>query len=266
MENLDANEISIKSIQKELLEMLEWLVDVCRNNNITYYLAGGTLLGAVRHNGFIPWDDDIDVMLPREQYQKLIDICSNSIAKRYSIKALETDRYYDYPYAKLENTNIIIKEAISKKTSFLWIDIFPIDGTPNCKIKRQIHLHMVGFLKLARWESNALKYYYKNKWKLFLKILIFWPCILCGSRRISLIIEKIARKYDFGESYIVACVVGKYNSRECLEREKLEFGLDVNFEGLEVKIPSGYHEYLTSLYGDYMKVPKEDDRKKHIGI
>lgn len=266
MENELKDNLSLREIQAELLIMLENLTGFCEQNNITYYLAGGSLLGAIRHQGFIPWDDDVDILLPRKDYDRLVECLSASVDdflkdNGYSFKELRTDKTYSLPYAKMENNRIMVRELLSEKASGLWIDIFPLDGIAK---KKKLQMFIAKLLKYCRWESACLEHRYTSKWKKWGKIVLFWPLILIGTRRWALMLDKYARRYSLDTSRMAACVVGKYMEKECVDKCVFDTQKEISFEGKLMKIPQGYHEYLTSIYGEYMKLPKEEKRHKHM--
>ena len=138
-------EIQFEEMKKIELNILIYFTEVCEENNLRYYLGGGTLLGAVRHKGFIPWDDDIDVMMPRPDFQKLLSLSINN--ENYNIIKPGTAGYY-YNFAKLVDTRTILEEKGIKRIDGLgvYIDIFPLDGmpeTPDARKKRFKELNSI---------------------------------------------------------------------------------------------------------------------------
>ena len=130
------NYLTIDEIHLAEAEMLRWLDSLCRNNNITLCLSGGTLLGAIRHHGFIPWDDDIDLMVARNEYDRLIDILEATTHERYEVVSMRDQRSM-FAYAKIIDRDIKLEQDITSQeiTSNLWIDIFPVDGLPMTVVK-----------------------------------------------------------------------------------------------------------------------------------
>lgn len=250
-------------IQNELLKMLAKFVSICEKNNIIYFLAGGSLLGAVRHGGFIPWDDDIDVLLPRDSYEKLLTVWQLQ-ESQYELVSINTTAGYEYPYAKLLNKDVIVKEKLLATQSFLWIDIFPLDGLPNNFILRNFHFGIINILKYLRWQSDVNRHEYDQVWKSYVKKIFFFPFFILGSNKISAIIDQFAKKYKIKESKKVACVVGKYNKKECVDKCVFSSVKHMQFENQKVSVPHGYDTYLHNLYGDYMKLPARSDRQKHL--
>ena len=130
-------ENKLRKVQLVQLDILDKVVDICNRHGIKYYLIGGTLIGAVRHKGFIPWDDDIDIAIPRKDYDKFIGIALKELKKPYKVVHYSTDDTYRFYLLNIVNENAtVIEKKVTPITSKVWIDILPIDGIPNNKIKR----------------------------------------------------------------------------------------------------------------------------------
>ena len=130
----------IKIIQNKILEILKIFIETCEENNLTYYALGGTLLGAVRHGGFIPWDDDIDIGMPREDYEKFKKIASEKFNDRYLFLSEDTPGYKKaFSVIRDTSTKIVMNYSNIEQEESLWIDIFPIDGLPEKGVKRKLH-------------------------------------------------------------------------------------------------------------------------------
>lgn len=267
IKNNNEPNLSLREIQLEELEILKNVVKYLENNNLNYYLCAGTLLGAIRHNGFIPWDDDIDICMPREDYNKFIKICSGKeINENYSLKSIEKNNS-KYPFAKIVNNKIII-ESKSSEDKNLWIDIFPIDGFPDdykesVKITKKIefckgliYLHTISFKGILKERKSV-----KNKMQ---KIILKPIAMIIPTKIISKIMIKITTSYKYSESKFVGGYIWGYGICERLEKEKfVSEAIEIEFEGNIFKIPKGYDLYLTSIYGEYMKLPPEDKRITH---
>ncbi len=236
----------------------------CKTNNLKYYLAGGTLLGAIRHKGFIPWDDDIDVCMPRLDYEFFVKnyapLKSNYVVKSSSLKTLTS------PFAKIINKNIYIntKYNASEANKNLWIDIFPVDGLPEdrdevekiykkCKFYRTILLLVDA--KLGKGTTIFRKYS-----KYILKPL----AKLYGRNRCVDKIEQIAKSNSYETSEYVGIVTwGLYGVGERMLKAEFEKSVEVEFEGHKFPAFSCWDSYLRGLYGDYMQLPPVEKRKTH---
>lgn len=255
MKKLTAEEIKIKEI-----DMLLELHCFCIKNNLRYYISGGTLLGAIRHKGFIPWDDDIDVCMPRNDYQILLE-------KFFSDKKnLRLITSFDIPFAKIVDLNISInsKFDLSKSKKFLWIDIFPVDGLPEniqdvkkiydkCNFYRSI-------LKLIDAQLGEGTTLFRKYSKYILKPL----AKLYGRKRCIDKIEQIAKSNPYETSkYVGAVTWGLYGTGERMLKSEFEKSVEVEFEGHKFPAFSCWDSYLRGLYGNYMELPPIEKRKTH---
>ena len=246
-----------KDIQKYLLDAAKCLDAFCREHNITYYLSGGTLLGAVRHQGFIPWDDDIDIMMPRCEYDRLILAFTD---ERYKIVSCEKDRHHGAPYARLwDSMTIRDWGELNHIEMGIYIDILPIDGYPDSLLLSNLRNRRLKFLRKCR-EFMLHKHSRDNSRLKGIKE---------AARRLSPFsanyfsrrINKIGRKKSFEKSRYVGVQSGTYH-QERERNSKMVFDKTVYlpFEDTVFPAPSGYDEYLRNLFGDYMQLPPEEQR------
>lgn len=251
----------IKNIETNILLNFDAF---CKKNQLRYYLSGGTLLGAVRHKGFIPWDDDIDVCMPRTDYERLLKIYPNK-QQHYSLRAKKLGNF-TAPFAKLVDTHTRIDSQYSAddNNSQLWIDIFPIDGLPESldevrKIYKACSFYRRMFLlteaKLGEGKTTFHKYS-----KYVLKPL----SNLYGKKRCVEKIEQIAQTYPYATSkYVGAITWGLYGEGERMRKSEFEKPVEVEFEGHKFPAFSCWNSYLRGLYGDYMQLPPVEQRKTH---
>lgn len=253
-------EIQFEEMKKIELNILTYFTEVCEENNLRYYLGGGTLLGAVRHKGFIPWDDDIDVMMPRPDFQKLLSLSINN--ENYNIIKPGTAGYY-YNFAKLVDTRTILEEKGIKLIDGLgvYIDIFPLDGmpeTPDARKKRFKELNSIrkriNNTCLLRPKFHRNPFAYLN------------ACRIYNSNK-NIDLSSLQKKYldsalknSFDDSEFVFAAGGAYGARDIFPGKWFEKEIELQFENLSVKAFNGYDFYLTQLYGDYMTLPPEDKR------
>ncbi len=257
--------MTLSDVQSSELDMFRHFVKICEENNLRYYLAGGTLLGAVRHNGFIPWDDDIDVLMPRPDYDKLQKLADKVKTERFFLASLELGNL-NYPFAKIFDLNTEINKTFDhdETEQNLWIDIFPLDGLPSDekevkKIFRK-SLTMRKMLNIQRSQDGQAK----SKVKLILKP--FFKRVLnlfMGIDKTVHKIDKFARKYDFDSYEYIGGIVWGYGPQERMLKKDYLQVVKVTFEDMEVNAPGCYKKYLTELYGDYMKLPPVEKRVTH---
>lgn len=236
----------------------------CRKHNLRYSLAGGTLLGAIRHKGYIPWDDDIDVLMPRPDYEKFINY-SGTIGKNLAIKNKSNTAPCYYAYSKLINTDTIVYEdLIIGNESGLGMDIFPVDGLPESHGAQVKHINELAMVKTKIDLCTIPIKKGKTFPRYLLKILIL-PVARKLFRLDVLVdkVDKLARKYDFNNSKMVAAQTLNYGMKEILEKEEFEKYVELDFEGHRFMGISCYDRYLTNLFGDYMKLPPANQQRAH---
>lgn len=250
--------ISAQELKKIQLDILKRVADFCDNNDITYFLAFGTLIGAIRHKGYIPWDDDIDIAIPRPDYDKFISLFNkdNSLVQVISI---ENNMHYGFSFAKVHDTRTIINETQYHQDYFgVYIDIFPVDGI---KDKAQIY-------KLRRINKflHTKKANYTQR-KLSKKIINALGKIILlpfSTHSILKYIDTISRQCPFGSTPKAGCICDSVVGERAMVDTEVFLGSIIHeFEGSKFKIPIGYDVWLRSIYGDYMQLPPEDKRKTH---
>ena len=252
-------EVSLEEQKKMELDILKYVTEICDKNYLRYFLGGGTLLGAVRHNGFIPWDDDIDIMMPREDYCKLATLMRNLTHDRFIYLDYESCDGYFYPFAKVvdKRTRIIEKDCKLIEKLGVYIDVFPIDEVSddyeeNEKLFRKYKLYdfMLAAYKMKKPTKN-------NVFKLIIKyILKLYMNLFSNYKKIIKKIELLGKKYK--NTNTVACISGRYFDKEIMPSSYIDTYKLQKFENYEFKIPVGYDEYLTKHYGNYMKLPPKE--------
>ena len=274
------NEITLDGLKKIELDMLVDIAEFCDKHNLRYYLGGGTLLGAVRHKGFIPWDDDIDINMPRPDYDIFIHKY-NGYNKRYYVKAIETDESYWRTFAKVFDSRTYIVEdviRIDKPGNAVFVDVFPIDGLPDSSIKQKVFFkeqELLNFLYHgSAWNYTRSFKYRDSKSRFsgvksavrtllkFIAITILYPL---PTRTLIRIINNNAKKYDFNDSVFIGAIVDCAHGGACEKILKKNYlpRMKFSFEGLKFYGPIGFDEYLTNLYGNYMEMPPENKRVSH---
>ena len=236
---------------------LKILIDIdkfCRENNITYFLACGTLLGAVRHQGFIPWDDDVDIMMPRPDYNKFI--------KSYSNKNYKVSGPYDglLNYSKVYDVNTVKYElgVDYKKCNPIGVDVdvFPLDGIVNNEFIINFLYKTDCFLEMLLRLSKQPIFYRKNPLKAINRII---PRII-GSKNLVYLLEKNAQRFNYEKSdYVIRMRRSTNGFTGALKKDFFQKHY-LPFEGIEFCVPKEYDQWLKAFYGDYMKLPEESKR------
>lgn len=252
----------IKDIQVRITLQIDRF---CRENGIRYGLAYGSLIGAVRHKGFIPWDDDVDLVMPRPDYERFIRSFS---APDLKLAAPELDPGFYAPFAVVYDTRTILEEeCISHRSQKLGVkvDVFPIDGAPSdneayARLRKKTErLKVILFYKnvrlAPRWKSDKVLWFKTLVWKLAILPL--------GVRGIQRRIRTLATANDFACSQMADMVVFPDPGDTRMPREVFEHYVDLDFEGEKFKAPRDYDTYLRTLFGDYMTLPPESERVPH---
>ena len=258
-------ELSLREIQLAELGILEYFDQICRKNGLRYSLAGGTLLGAIRHKGFIPWDDDIDVCMPRPDYERFVRLFRGDGRYLLSCDCDIKDIKIEYPFIKMMDRQVLVKQDKTKEVPYCWIDIFPIDGFPAedreafALIKKAKFYRSVGAYAVL----NGYKFYEGKRSPFVFYIGRIFSCLYTRRRAFCNLI-KLAKKYDYDDNESVGCVIwGVYGIGERMLKSEFEKFVDVEFEGHTFKAMSCWDSYLTGIYGDYMQLPPEEKRAYH---
>lgn len=244
----------LKTIQ---LDLLQKTVEFCEKNSLRYFLCGGTLIGAIRHKGYIPWDDDIDIAMPRPDYDQFVKTFNQS-ENYYQVVNLETSSDYEYSFAKVHDSRTILQELHYKETAFgVYIDVFPADGVKNMtQIRKIMILHKFLNTKRANFYKRTISKKIINSFGKFL-LLPF------SARRIALWMDNEARKYAFGSVPMAGVIANPLGIGEMVDKSVFDSDIYKEFEGREYRVPVGYDTWLRSIYGDYMQLPPEEHRVTH---
>lgn len=263
----DNKEVDVEDLRKVELDMLDEFIAICDKSNLKYFLAGGSCLGALRHQGFIPWDDDIDVAMPRSDYDEFIRIAQDNLPSHLFLQCAETEPDFRTEFAKIRNSDTTFIEKTAKNLKInhgIYVDIFPIDGLPKSKAARKrIKLRQAidrNFLgKDYCWGEDYIVPF-KSKIKSFIvKILRLGKT----PQKVLLKLQNIYRKYKYEDCEYVICHGGAWGDREIHLRSRFGNGIKAIFEGREVVVPEYADEYLQDTYGDWRQLPPEEERVGH---
>lgn len=253
-------EINADELKKIQLEILDEVDNFCAENNIKFWLDSGTLLGAIRHKGYIPWDDDIDIGMLRDDFERFISLF-NKTGGKYKVICNELDSECVYPYAKILDTDTVLYEPDIKNGVKLSvnIDLFVYDVTPGGDEteKQYDRRDKYSFLNSVQYNLYPSKTWYKKVPKVAL-------CVILRLFPRGLFANKVVRnsKQYVGEELNY---VGNFTSVSRIICEKSVFDSTIlwDFEGKKYPVPAGYDKWLTSFYGDYMQLPPIEKRVTH---
>lgn len=250
----------LKSIQIDILDVVH---QFCQENGITYFLSSGSLIGAVRHKGYIPWDDDIDLYMPRKDYDRFLSVF-NKDNSRYKVVSLQTDDSCTFAFAKVERTDTRIIEYVDNPMALgINIDVFPVDGVPDDLEERAKY-----FAKIQRFRNELVlkdvsldfkrRGLIKNIILLLGKLFLFHKSMRHLAEQLDMSIDKV----NSDSQYVCNLVMGN-GINSVFTRAAINDSTDVEFEGKFYKTMRGYEEYLTKTYGNYMLLPPIEKRVSH---
>lgn len=258
--------IELKEQKKIMIELLEYFDKVCRENDIKYSLIGGSLIGAIRHKGIIPWDDDIDVILSKSEYLKLIQILENMNDSRYKLLTINNCRGYNFPFPKLvdKRTFVVEPKLLNQIKEYgIFIDIFSYSNTSNSE---KIRIKDFKKIKLLNSMMSRTKLDFKDDGfkQNFLRLNKNILSKIIGYRNIIKFLNIIYNKYNNVDTDYVVSNWPVYNINKEVQKSKniIEY-TDVEFENMKIMIFKNYDEILRTTFGNYMQLPPENQRKAH---
>ena len=260
--------IELPELKKIELGILEQVHRICEEQGIRYAMCGGTLLGAVRHKGFIPWDDDIDILMPRDDYKRFVNYCmSNEMPFR--LVCSQTEPKYGYLFAKVINPQTVLIENHGNRGGVelgVCIDIFPIDALGVSKEEGISVLNKTRFMREVLVAANWKHFFRSRTRAWYYEPIRFCFFLISRFFRLNNLIKRIEDRYPdlkMEDTAYSGCVCGAYRNKEVLETEIFLEYVDMEFEGKVFKGLKHYDQYMKSIYGDYMKLPPVEKRVAH---
>lgn len=248
----------IKAVETNILKLFD---EYCRANNLRYVVDYGTLLGTVRHKGFIPWDDDIDITMPRQDYNRFIELTKNTpIGENIEVRHDKATKG-DLPYIKVVDTRTYVKELNRYEKYYfpLWIDVFPVDGYPNQEVleRRMKRIKKLNRMRLLAVNTTKKTHGTIRKAGKFIYHKIVSPYMFLP------IMKKIAESTAYDSEKNGINYFTSLGTRDTFYPRYFDNAVDMSFESITVKAPEKWHERLSQLYSDYMRLPPVEKRKTH---
>lgn len=263
-------ELNIRETQAVSLEILKKVADICEQNGLRYVLQYGTLLGAVRHKGYIPWDDDVDIMMPRPDYEALLAYFKEHASELDHLQFFEPRTCKDYPYmiGRISDDRYQIDMDNEKPYGMgVFIDVYPFDGLGNSP-KEALDYGLKGDrLSSFCYQATRKRYAVETTTSTLRKILkfpLFLVSKMMGKDYFQEKLSALAGQKPYDQSEYVGCVVWlSGGEKDIFPRKWFDETMLVPFEQYAFRIPAHYDDLLKKIYGDYMQLPPEEDRVGH---
>lgn len=254
----------LQKLHNEILFIMDEINRICHENNLTYYLMGGSLLGAVRHGGFIPWDDDLDIAMPRDDFEKFVTLFSSKVKDDFYLEWYTTNKSYWLRFAKVCRKNTVFNEGLTNKVApfGIFVDIFPLDlcdGYSKEVSRKKNIIVMISAIAGSKFVKDDFK-------------IIHWPRRILkhffSTKTIHNICEKIAKSLRHKNSSFYVNFGSQYSSKkETMPTHWYGEGIYLPFENRKYRCPIEYKKVLTSVFGSkYMQLPPENKRRSHYPI
>ncbi|MDY2513076.1 LicD family protein [Weissella confusa] len=265
---------TLEYIQEVDYGLMEVAKKIFQNHNLSYFLIAGSFLGAVRHKGFIPWDDDVDFGMPRQDYEIFLNHMHEWLPDGFTAENFGVNSDYKYYITRVYDENAPILELRGEgegtKTN-VSIDIFPFDGTPNNKVHRWFFMKEIMFLRMLASFANRSNIDDKRQRNILEQVLITIANVIRIDRFVRAatfykIIDRKLKKYKYDDSEYVGSLMGAYREKEIVKKDWIDPLETYQFEQDFFLGPRNYDAYLTHMYGDYRQIPSDDKiiEKQHF--
>ena len=270
---MDQPQQHLNDTQRYILHVLREVTRVLDELNIPYFMQGGTMLGAIRHKGFIPWDDDVDLGIPRVDYERLLREVSAKLPENLQLRTYDDETDHHYYFARIVDTRYQIRRmgSLEERLENIWVDLFPLDGMPNGFVSRQWHKFRLLMTRLKFHLSCFEKVNIKRPGRPLIERIIIKIAMVTrvgkwwNTRKQLDKMDRLLKKYPPEKSEYLVNFTGQtsFKFNEMFKKEVYGTGKAYPFEDMTLVGPEQYDPYLKSLYGDYMTPPKEEDRNAH---
>ena len=260
-------ELPVGTIRDIEVDILRTFVEFCDKHNLRYFLAGGTLIGAVRHQGFVPWDDDMDVSMPRKDFERFRELTQSGKLGNYELRSIRhTPDLHFRPFERLVDTRYLAKVKVDQPYMPPWLDIHALDGVPTDYVENSKHWDECNVLKRGSKISRKPR---KKHWKLTVKKLLgcdpHRKIYKLGPLYYARELNELAKTYDFDTSEYIASFMAGYGRKERMPRYYFTDGeKKLYFEGILCSVPPHYNLVLKHMYNNYLQLPKTSSRVSHV--
>lgn len=263
-------ELGIKDTQRISLEILHTIADICEKEGLRYYLIYGTLIGAIRHKGYIPWDDDVDIMMPRPDYEKFLDYMKKNSESYENLRVFNHRECKEYPYmiTRVSDDRYTIDMDNEKPYGMgVFVDVYPYDGLGDTK-EEALKFGLKGDrLSSLCYQSTRCHYAVettKGIIKRIAKLPVYWAARIIGKDYFQNKLEKLEGKKEYDSSRYVGCVVWLSGGiKDIFPKKWFDEYIMVTFDKYQFRAPKYYDKMLRHIYGDYMELPPEKERVGH---
>lgn len=261
-------DVKIRNLQLVILDIFKEIIKVCNDYDIEYFIIGGTTLGAIRHKGFIPWDDDLDIGMTRENYNKFLKIAKDKLPETLFLQTFDSDPNTPFYFAKVRKNGTSFIENYCKRLDIhhgIYVDIFPYDNVPDDKKLRNKQLKKVKFwsnlfiaksLKGSSVPQNSVK----GKMKIFTRLTFHYLLKPVSKVYLYKKLDEASQEYNHIKSEMQSFVKYPYLMIPSADLNNLE---KIEFEEIQVSCPGNPREYMKHQFGDFMKLPPEEKRVGH---
>ena len=257
--------LTIEEIHKETLGVLKKFISICDEIKVNYFVAYGSLIGAVRHQGFIPWDDDFDVFMLRPDYDKLVEYCNTNAEKLYPFKLMNKENTPGYPLniSRFNDLRFRMESTGYPDAGMgVFMDVYPLDGVGNGKkevlekysFKKNLYMNLWGLKIVGKFQKSS-----KGIFRTIIKWLIYYFTFMIDYKYFLRKLDELKDIYNYEESQCVSLVVWE-SSMQAYDKTHFASYELLDFEGIKVKVPKDYEKLLKMVYGDYMELPPVERR------
>lgn len=261
----------LKKVQEKQIEIMDIIHGICVSEGISYYIIGGTALGAVRHKGFIPWDVDIDIAMPRKDYERFIALAEDLLPKGYTCYHYRKEKDYFPPHAlvAVDNSQLIQKDDYlnpTLKRYGVFVDIFPLDIAPEDEAEREKQAKRIKLIRSLKQYKKGILYTENSAFIRLVKKLVSILLCIVPMKSLNCLLDKTMRLYSCEEDNSCWCSMASHYSykKQCMSKEIYGAPTLVEFTSREYYAPEKLDEYLTRIFKDYMKLPDEKQRQYMI--